>query len=65
MTEKPSGTQGSRTSPRTTRETIDIMSIAVADGDISAPDAFGLMNQMADSDRYLRLPKSAEELRSR
>ena len=47
----------------TTRETIDIMCIAVADGDISAPDAFGLMNQMADSDRYLRLPKSAEELR--
>ena len=40
----------------TTRETIDIMSIAVADGDISAPDAFGLMNRMADSDRYLRLP---------
>jgi hypothetical protein len=47
----------------TTRETIDIMRMAVADGDISAPDAFGLMNQMADSDRYLRLPKSAEELR--
>jgi len=46
----------------TTRETIDIMSIAVADGDISAPDAFGLMNRMADSDRYLRLPNSAEEL---
>jgi len=38
------------------------MSIAVADGDIGAPDVFGLMNQMADSDRYLRLPKSAEEL---
>ncbi len=47
----------------TTRETIDIVKIAVADGDISVPDAFGLMNQMADSDRYLRLPKSAEELR--
>ena len=46
----------------TTRETIDIMSIAVADGDISAPDVFGLMNQMADSGRYLRLPTSAEEL---
>ena len=39
------------------------MSIAVADGDIGAADAFDLMNQMADSDRYLRLPKSAEELR--
>lgn len=47
----------------TTRETIDIMSIAVADGDISARDAFELMERMADSDRYLRLPKSAEELR--
>ena len=47
----------------TTRETIDLMSIAVADGDISARDAFDLMQQMADCDRYLRLPKSAEELR--
>ena len=47
----------------TTRETIDLMSIAVADGDIGARDAFDLMQQMADSDRYLRLPKSAEELR--
>jgi hypothetical protein len=47
----------------TTRETIDIVSIAVADGDISARDAFDLMQAMADSDRYLRLPKSAEELR--
>ena len=32
----------------TTRETIDILSIAVADGDIGAAEAFGLMNQMAD-----------------
>jgi hypothetical protein len=47
----------------TTRETIDLMNMAVADGDISAPDAFNLMQAMADSDRYLRLPKSAEELR--
>jgi hypothetical protein len=47
----------------TTRETIDLMNIAVADGNISARDAFDLMQQMADSDRYLRLPKSAEELR--
>ncbi|MGO9298196.1 MAG: hypothetical protein ACLP52_30685 [Streptosporangiaceae bacterium] len=47
----------------TTRETIDIMSIAVADGDIGAAEAFGLMNQMADCDRYLRLPQSANELR--
>jgi hypothetical protein len=47
----------------TTRETVDLMCIAVVDGDISARDAFDLMRQMADSDRYLRLPKSAEELR--
>ena len=47
----------------TTRETIDLMSIAVVDGDISARDAFHLMQRMADCDRYLRLPKSAEELR--
>jgi len=47
----------------TTRETIDIVSIAVADGDIGAAEAFTLMNQMADCDRCLRLPKSAEELR--
>ena len=47
----------------TTRETIDLMNMAVADGDISARDAFNLMQAMADSDRYLRLPKSAEELR--
>jgi hypothetical protein len=47
----------------TTRETIDIVAIAVADGEISADEAFGLMEQMADADRYLRLPKSAEELR--
>jgi hypothetical protein len=46
-----------------TRETIDLMSVAVADGDISAGDAFDLMQGMADSDRYLRLPKSADELR--
>ena len=47
----------------TTRETIDLIRIAVADGDISACDAFDLMQAMTDSDRYLRLPKSAEELR--
>ena len=47
----------------TARETIDMMCIAVAGGDISAGGAFDLMNQMADSDRYLRLPQFAEELR--
>jgi len=47
----------------TTRETIDVVSIAVTDGDIGARDAFDLMQQMADCDRQLRLPKSPEELR--
>lgn len=47
----------------TTRETIDIIRMGVADGDIGAAEAFRLMNHMADCDRYLRLPKSAEELR--
>lgn len=46
-----------------TRETIDMMSIAVAYGEIGADEAFELMNQMADSDRYPRLPASAAELR--
>ena len=35
------------------RETIDLMSIAVADGDLSARDEFDLMQQMADRDWYL------------
>jgi hypothetical protein len=47
----------------TTRETVDLMSIAVVEGDISARDAFHLMQRMADCDRYLRLPKSADEFR--
>lgn len=47
----------------TTRETIDIFSIAVADGEISATKAFGLMQQMAVADRHLRLPKSADDFR--
>jgi hypothetical protein len=38
------------------------MSIAVVDGDISARDAFHLTQRMANCDRYLRLPKSADEL---
>lgn len=42
--------------------TIDIVRTAVANGDITAPDAFGLMTRMADADRALRLPKSPEEL---
>jgi len=47
----------------TTRETIDVMSMAVVNGDISSRDGYVLMNQMADRDRYLRLPSSADDLR--
>jgi hypothetical protein len=47
----------------TTRETIDLMNIAVVNGDISARDGFDLTMKMADSGRHLRLPRSAEDLR--
>jgi predicted nucleic acid-binding protein len=47
----------------TTRETIDLMNIAVVNGDISPRDGFDLMNLMADHDRYLRLPSSPNDLR--
>lgn len=46
----------------TTRETIDLVSIAVVNGDIGAKDAFGLMQQMASEGRALRLPRSAADL---
>jgi len=46
----------------TTRETIDLMNIAVVNGDITARDGFDLMNKMADHDRYLRLPGSSQDL---
>lgn len=46
----------------TTRETIDLVSIAVVNGDIGAKDAFGLMQRMADQGRALRLPKSVADL---
>lgn len=42
----------------TTRETVDLMSTAVVNGDIAAQEAFGLMKRMADQGRYLRLPSS-------
>ncbi|KAF4405794.1 hypothetical protein GCU69_28385 [Streptomyces lycii] len=46
----------------TTRETIDLVSIAVVNGDIAARDAFDLMRRMADEGRTLKLPKSAADL---
>ncbi|WP_291414592.1 hypothetical protein [Actinophytocola sp.] len=46
----------------TTRETIDLVGIAVVDGDIEAGEAFTLMRQMADQGRRLRLPGSVADL---
>jgi predicted nucleic acid-binding protein len=46
----------------TTRETIDLVSIAVINGDIRANDAFDLMQRMVSSGRFLRLPHSAADL---
>lgn len=46
-----------------TRETIDLVSIAVINGDIGTQEGFGLMQKMADQGRCLRLPGSAADLR--
>ena len=45
-----------------TYETVDLMSIAVADGEIAATKAYDLMVLMADEGRALRLPRSRAEL---
>lgn len=45
-----------------TRETTDLMSLAVVNGDIAAREAFDLLRQMADQDRALRLPGAAADL---
>jgi predicted nucleic acid-binding protein len=47
----------------TTRETIDLVSIAVVNGDIEASEGYKLMQQMAAQGRALRLPKAPAELR--
>lgn len=47
----------------TTRETIDLMSVAVLNGDVPAQAAFDLMHQMSHLGRYLRLPSSPTDLR--
>ena len=46
----------------TTYETLDLMTIAVVNGDIVAQQAYDLMLAMADKGRNLRLPSSAREL---
>jgi hypothetical protein len=45
-----------------TYETVDLMSIAVADGEMSATKAFDLMVLMTDEGRTLRMPRSPAEL---
>jgi hypothetical protein len=46
----------------TTYETLDLMTIAVVNGDIAAQQAYDLMLAMADKGRSLRLPSSPREL---
>jgi hypothetical protein len=46
----------------TTRETIDLMTIAVVNGDIASKEAYDLMQGMADKGRGLRLPASPRDL---
>ncbi|MEU0876780.1 hypothetical protein [Nocardia brasiliensis] len=46
-----------------TRETIDLMGIAVANGELTAQSAYDAMVSMIVSGRYLRMPKTAQELR--
>lgn len=46
----------------TTRETIDLVNVAVANGDIGARDAFDLLTQMTDQGRKLRLSDSTADL---
>ncbi|OLM09107.1 MULTISPECIES: hypothetical protein [unclassified Pseudonocardia] len=48
----------------TTYETIDLMSMAVADGDITDREAFDILISMRDEGRTLRIPQSAATLRN-
>ncbi|MEV5710261.1 hypothetical protein [Actinoallomurus sp. NPDC052274] len=46
----------------TTRETIDLVKIAIAADEIEVHEGVKLMRQMADEGRYLRMPNSAADL---
>lgn len=48
-----------------TRETIDLMSIAVETGEISARAAFALMNGMRERNRHPRMPGSPDDFTRR
>lgn len=54
--------EASREERITTRETIDIMRGIVADGDLTAQEAYDLMHQMAAAGRHLRLPSASRDL---
>ncbi|MHA6622495.1 hypothetical protein [Pseudonocardia sp. DLS-67] len=47
----------------TTYETIDLLSMAVADGDVTDKHAYEVMVRMSKEGRSLRLPRSASDLR--
>ncbi len=47
----------------TTYETIDLLSMAVADGDVTDKQAYEVMLHMSEKGRSLRLPRSASDLR--
>ncbi|MFV2021977.1 hypothetical protein [Micromonospora sp. LOL_023] len=46
----------------TTRETIDLVAVAVINGDLLTREGFELMQAMSQQGRYLRLPASAADL---
>lgn len=46
----------------TTRETIDLIAEAIANGDIDANSASRLMKEMEEQDRHLRVPSSVADL---
>ncbi|MEU3168531.1 hypothetical protein [Streptosporangium sp. NPDC006930] len=46
----------------TTRETLDIMTMAVGNGDVEAKDGFTLMQKMKSHGRHLRMPCSWQDL---
>ncbi|MFY1633580.1 hypothetical protein ACN27F_09900 [Solwaraspora sp. WMMB335] len=46
----------------TTRETIDLVAVAVINGDLLTREGFELMQAMSQQERYLRLPTSAADL---
>jgi len=46
----------------TTRETLDLVSTAVVNGDLQARDGMALMNAMAEAGRSLRMPASERDL---